>query len=127
MTGNTYRQNETVVIDAELEGIDSSISDVDIEIRSSVSNAVAVSGTTMQDLGNQQWRYFWDTRIGYSAFSGWSTYSAYAGISGGPITYSGWSGICGYSCGISGLYTCKITARDANDRYGEEVFKIRIG
>jgi hypothetical protein len=128
MTGTSFRLNETVLIEAEMEGIDSSISDVDIEIRHSVTDAVAVSGTEMQEAGNQKYKYFWDTRIGYSGFSGWSAYSAYNNPTpGGPVIYSGWSGTCGYSCGVSGLYTAKITARDANDRYGEEVFKIRIG
>jgi hypothetical protein len=123
---NTFRQNETVVVDVELEGVDTSISDVDIKIQSSTGYAV-VATTAMAEIGNQKYRYFWDTRNGYSGTSGWSAVSAYAGVSGGPVTYSGWSGTSGFSAVISGLYTTTITARDSNNHYGEEVFRIRIG
>jgi hypothetical protein len=128
MAGNTFRMNETVVIDIEIEGIDTSISDVNIDIRSSVSNAYAVSGVTMEEIGNQKYRYFWDTRLGYSGTSGWSTYSAYNNpLPGGPIIYSGWSGSSGYSAGVSGLYNVTLTARDSNNHVGYEEFIIRIG
>ena len=128
MTGQTFRMGETVVIEAELESISSSISDVNIEIRNSVTNSVAVSGTVMEELGNQKYRYYFDTRLGYSGTSGWSSYSAWANpIQGGPIIYSGWSGTCGYSSSVSGLYTATITGRDSNDHIGTESFKVRIG
>jgi hypothetical protein len=128
MTGETFRLGETVLIECELESINSSISDVDIEIRSTTTNSIAVSGTTMEEMGNQKYRYFFDTRNGYSGTSGWSSYSAWANpIQGGPIIYSGWSGTCGYSSAISGLYTATVTARDSNDHIGLESFKIRIG
>lgn len=130
MAGNTYRTHETVVIEAELDGVDASISDVDIQIYSSVTGSLAVSGTTMEECGNQKYRYFWDTRLGYaeiSGFSGWlsgySSASGYSGWSGTSGVSSGWSG---YSTAVSGLYNCKITARDSNNHWGCEEFKIRI-
>lgn len=128
MSGNTFRMGESVCIDAELEALESSISDVTIDIRSSITNAYAVSGITMEEKGNQKYRFVWDTRLGYSGMSGWSTYSAYNNPTpGGPIIYSGWSGSSGYSAGVSGLYNVKITARDANNYTGYEEFRIRIG
>jgi hypothetical protein len=123
---NTFRQGESVCIDAELEGLDSSISDVKIKIQNTTGYSV-VAETAMEELGQQKYRYFWDTRSGYSGSSGWSSYSSYAGVSGGPVTYSGWSGTSGFSAGISGLYDTTITARDANNHLGMESFKIRIG
>ena len=123
---NTFRQNETVIVDAELEGIDTSISDVDIEITTNTGYTV-IAATAMAEIGNQKYRYFWDTRNGISGISGWSAYSYYAGVSGGPVTSSGWSGTSSFSGAISGIYTTKITARDANNHYGEEVFRIRVG
>lgn len=135
MTGNTYRMRETVVIEAELEGVDTSISDVCIEIKSTIPASgvsgwtsyypIAVSGTTMEDIGNQKYRYFWDTRVGYSGYFGWSCWSGYN--TGSGIVWSGWTGISGYSASVSGLYNVTITARDSNNHYGEEEFKIRIG
>jgi hypothetical protein len=125
---NTFRQNETVVVDVELEGIDTFIpsSGVAIKIESSTGYTI-IPDTEMDNLGNQKYRYFWDTRSGFTGTSGWSSWSAYAGVSGGPVTYSGYSGNSGFSTGISGLYTTTITARDSNNHYGYEEFKIRIG
>jgi len=135
MAGNTFRMSETVVIDTELEGVDTSISNVCIEIKSTVPASgvsgwttyypVAVSGTPMEEIGNQKYRYFWDTRVGYSGYFGWSCWSGYATASG--VVYSGWTGISGYSAAVSGMYNVTITARDSNNHYGEEEFKIRIG
>lgn len=135
MTGNTYRMSETVVIEAELEGVDTSISDVCIEIKTTTPCSgisgwtsyypVAVSGTPMEELGNQRYRYFWDTRVGYSGYFGWSCWSGYVTASG--VVWSGYTGISGYSASVSGLYNVTITARDSNNHYGEEEFKIRIG
>ena len=68
MTGQTFRMGETVVIEAELESISSSISDVNIEIRNSVTNSVAVSGTVMEELGNQKYRYYFDLIPGWRTF-----------------------------------------------------------
>jgi len=129
MTGTTFKMGETVVVETEIEGVDTSISDVNISISNSITGSYAVSGTVMEELGNQRYRYFWDTRIGYSAFSGWSSYSYYTNPSGITFPYivSGWSGTSGYSVGISGLYTANIAARDSNNHYGTEAFKIRIG
>jgi len=136
MAGNTFRMRETVSIEAELEGIDTSISEVSIEIKSTVPASgisgwtsyypVAVSGTAMEELGNQKYRYFWDTRVGYSGYFGWSCWSGYVNSSG-YLVYSGWTGISGYSASVSGLYNVTITARDSKNHYGEEEFKIRIG
>ena len=123
---NTFRQNETVCIDAELEGVDTSISNVDITIVTNTGYSV-VATAAMDEIGNQKYRYFWDTSAGISGISAWSAWSAYAGVSGGPVTYSGYSGNSGFSTGISGLYTTTITARDSNNHYGYEEFKIRIG
>jgi hypothetical protein len=126
MTGNTFQMGETVVIDTELEAVAASISSVDIEIRSSTnSSTIAVSGVEMEDMSNQKYRYYWDTRIGYSSSSGWSAYSSWATPSG--TVWSGWSGTSGYSVAPSGLYDAKVTARDARDNIGVEYFKIRIG
>lgn len=135
MAGNSFRMRETVVIDAELEGVDTSISDVCIEIKSTIPASgisgwtsyypVAVSGTAMEEIGNQKYRYFWDTRVGYSGYFGWSCWSGYPTSSG--VIYSGYTGISGYSSSISGIYNITITARDSNNHLGEEEFKIRIG
>ena len=124
MAGNTFRLNETCVIDCELTGVDTSISDVNIQIVSALTGATAVSGTAMEDLGNQRFRYFWNTRLGYSEMSGYTGVSAYTTASG--IVYSGYSVSSGYSSSVSGLYAATITCRDANSHYGEETFRIRI-
>lgn len=125
---------ESVCVDAELESLDTSISNVCIEIKSTIPASgvsgwtsyypVAVSGTPMEELGNQRYRYVWETRVGYSGSFGWSCWSGYPTASG--VVYSGWTGISGYSAAVSGLYNCTITARDSNNRYGIEEFKIRI-
>jgi len=135
MTGSTYRMGETVVIEAELEGVDTSISDVSIEIKTTIPASgisgwttyypVAVSGTAMEEIGNQKYRYFWDTRIGYSGYFGWSCWSGF--VTGNGVVWSGYTGISGYSSSVSGLYNATITARDSNSHYGSEEFKIRIG
>jgi hypothetical protein len=114
MAGNTFRMNETVVVEVEMTGVDTSISDADITITNAYTGTTAVSGTTMEDIGNQRYRYFWDTRVGYSEYY---TLSGAAWV----------SGTSGYSTAVSGLYTARITARDANNHYGTESFNIRIG
>lgn len=124
MAGNTFRTGESVVIDAALEGIDTSISDVTITIVSATTGATAISGITMEDEGNQKYRFVWDTRLGYSEVSGYSGISAYSTPSG--IIYSGYTTSSGYSADVSGIYIATITARDANDHRGSETFRIRI-
>jgi hypothetical protein len=124
MTGNTYRMGETVCIEAELEGISTSISEVKIGIISTTTGAEVVEETQMEEIGNQKYRYFFDTRLGYSEMSGYSGISAYNTASG--IVYSGYTVTSGYSSAISGLYTATITGRDSQDHIGTESFKIRI-
>lgn len=126
MAGNTFRLNDTVVVDVELTGLDTTISDVNVQI-DDIAGYTVVSNSTMTDIGNQRYRYFWDTSSGYSGSSSWSAWSAYPGVSGGPVIYSGWSGTSGYSWAISGIYVATVTASDANNHYGSESFKIRIG
>lgn len=122
---NTFKRGETAVIDAELVGLDSSISDVSIKIDDKDGYPVVYS-TAMADKGNQKYRYCWDTSPAYSGYSGWSGYSSFSGgVSGGIIT-SGYSGYSGYSAYIIGLFTTTIMARDAEAHYGSESFKIRI-
>lgn len=125
---NTFKLNDTVLVEVELTGLDSPIpsSGVTIEIND-LSGYTVVPSTQMTAVDNQKYRYFWDTRSGYCGTSSWSAWSAWAGVSGGPVTYSGYSGDSGYSYGISGLYTTTITATDASNHIGSELFKIRIG
>jgi hypothetical protein len=125
MSGNTFKQNETVFIEVELESVNSSISDVDITITNSITGTTVVPKSIMEEEGNQKYSYWWDTRVGYaeySGFSGWSG-SGYSWWSGTSGAFSGWTG---YSMAVSGLFTTTVTARDSNNHYGAEVFKIRI-
>jgi len=123
---NTFRRTETVVIDVELEGLDTSIgsSGVKVEIVDDGGSSVIVE-TVMNELGNQKYRYFWDTSVGYTGYSAWSGYSSFSG-SGVPVITSGYSGYSGYSAVIVGIFTTTIKARDLNNHYGEESFKIRV-
>lgn len=117
---NTYKTGETAIIECEIDGIDSAVSGVNIEIQD-FNNNVAVSGTSMSDLGNQQYRFYWNTASGYSAFSGYTGYSSYSG----GVT-SGYSGISGYSCIIDGIYTLNITVTDVKGHIGFEKTQVRV-
>jgi hypothetical protein len=125
MGGNNFKRPETVVIDAQIDGIDSAISGVSIQIVDR-GNSVVVPLTQMDNLGNQKFRYFFETASGYTGMSGVSSYSCFSGASG----YTAWSGygsgMSGYSSFIVGVFTVILTAGDLKNHIGLEDFNIRV-
>jgi hypothetical protein len=125
MGGNNFKRPETVVIDAQIDGIDSAISGVGIQIVDR-GNSVVVPLTQMDNLGNQKFRYFFETASGYTGMSGVSSYSCFSGASG----YTAWSGygsgMSGYSSLIVGVFTVILTAGDLKNHIGLEDFNIRV-
>lgn len=126
MSGNTFKIGETLAIEAELTGLDTSISAAQIEINDNIDNTPVIFATTMEETGNQCYRYYFDTRNNYFRHSGFSGWSGTSGSSYWSGTSGAWSGWSGYATSVSGIYTAKITATDSNNHAGIEIFRIRI-
>ena len=58
MSSLTFKQGETVAIKTEIEELNTSIASAKIKIEDSSGNTI-VAETDMEDIGNNQYRYFW--------------------------------------------------------------------
>ena len=56
----TFKREETVTIDTEVEGIDAPISEVTIKIDGENGSPI-LEETAITNMGNQEFRYFWNT------------------------------------------------------------------
>ncbi len=96
---DTFKIGETVVVDINVEGVDNAIAGAVIRVDDLGNERLLVDNQSMTDMGNQNYRYLWDTDISISGVSRVS---------------------------IAGIYKTTITATDTQGAKGIERFNIRI-